>query len=229
MLGGRAPEIFDGETLREISEQVREGLGELQRAYPNMLHRLRETLLAELQVPNASPPLLAELRARADNIHRISGDHRLEAFVVRLAQFRGTDGDMESVASMAINKPARDWVDADIDRVTIELADMSQQFVRAEVFAHVKGRRNKRHAMAVVVGMGGRAKPVHDEFNVTDRERGQVDSLIEQLDNALKDSGEARRNVILAALAELSAKHLKAAATPQRVQISKNKRAASQP
>ena len=227
LMGGSEKGILDGEVLREISEQIREGLRELQLAYPRMLHRLRETLLAELQVPNASTPLLAELRARADNIHRISGDHRLEAFVVRLAQFHGTDGDMESVGSMAINKPARDWVDADIDRATIELAEMSQQFVRAEVFAHVKGRRNKRHAMAVVVGMGGRAKPVHDEFDVTDRERGQVDSLIEQLDNALKESGEARRNVILAALAELSAKHLKATTTPQLVQVSKNNRAGS--
>lgn len=227
LMGGSETEVLDGGALRAISERVREGLVELRQAYPSMLHRLRETLLAELQVPNASASLLAELRARADNIHRISGDHRLEAFVVRLAQFHGTDGDMESVASMAVNKPARDWVDADIDRATIELADMAQQFVRAEVFAHVKGRRNKRHAMAVVVGMGGRAKPVHDEFDVTDRERGQVDSLIEQLDNALKDSGEARRNVILAALAELSAKHLKATATPQLVQVSKNKRAVS--
>ena len=229
LVGGRAPEVLDGAGLREISKQVREGLRELQRAYPNMLHRLRETLLAELQVHNASPPMLAELRARADNIRRISGDHRLEAFVVRLAQFHGTDEGMESLASMAINKPARDWVDADIDRATIELAAMAQQFIRAEVFAHVKGRRNKRHAMAVVVGMGGRTKPVHDEFDVTDRERGEVDTLIKRLDTVLKDSGEARRNVILAALAELSAEHLKAAATPQRVPASKNKRAASQP
>lgn len=227
LMGGSETEILDGEVLQEISEQIRAGLRELQLAYPRMLYRLRETLLAELQVPNASTPLLAELRIRADNIRRISGDNRLEAFVMRLAQFHGVDEDMESLASMAINKPARDWVDTDVERATIELADMAQQFIRAEVFAHVKGRRSKRHAMAVVVGMGGRAKPVHDEFDVTDRERGQVDSLIKQLDNALKDSGEARRNVILAALAELSAKHLKAVTTPQLVQVSKNNRAVS--
>ena len=48
--------------LRTISDNVREGLSELQQAYPAMLHRLREILLSELQVPNASAPMLAELR-----------------------------------------------------------------------------------------------------------------------------------------------------------------------
>ena len=42
------------ETLGAISNNVHEGLSELEQAYPVMLHRLRETLLTELQVPNAS-------------------------------------------------------------------------------------------------------------------------------------------------------------------------------
>ena len=155
---------------------MREGLRELREAYPSMLHRLRETLLAELEVPNASPPMLAELRARAENIRQLGGDHRLEAFIVRLGQFQGSNEDMESLASMATNKPARNWVDSDIDRAAVELAQLAQQFIRAEVFAHVKGRPDKRHAMAVVVSMGGRPTPVHDEFDITDLERGEVDA-----------------------------------------------------
>ena len=46
---------------------------------------------------------------------------------------------MESLASMATNKPARNWVDSDINRAAVELAQLAQQFIRAEVFAHVKG------------------------------------------------------------------------------------------
>ena len=205
-------ELGEEEALRRIEDHMREGLMELRQAYPVMLHRLRETLLAELQVPNASPPMLAELRARAENIRQLGGDHRLEAFVVRLAQFQGGDEDMESLASMATNKPSRNWVDSDIDRAAVELAELAQQFNRAEIFARVKGRPDKRHAMAVVVGMGGRPTPVHDEFDITDLERGGVDALIAQVDTALNRSGEKRRNIILAALAELSARYLKAAA-----------------
>ena len=44
----------DAAALGTIANNVHEGLAELQQAYPSMLHRLRETLLTELQVPNAS-------------------------------------------------------------------------------------------------------------------------------------------------------------------------------
>ena len=200
--------VSEEEATQQIADQVRAGLMELQQAYPAMLNRMRETLLAELQVPYASPAMLAELRDRAENIRELGGDHRLEAFIVRLARFEACDEDMESLAGMATNKPPRDWVDPDIDRASIELAEMAQRFVRAESFARVKGRRDKRHAMAVVVGMGGRPTPVHAEFDVADQDRAEVEALIGRMDAALQKSGESRRNIILAALAELSARYL---------------------
>ena len=200
--------VGEEEATQQIAGQVRAGLLELQQAYPAMLNRMRETLLAELQVPHASPAMLAELRDRAENIRELGGDHRLEAFIVRLARFEGCNKDMESLAGMAINKPPRDWVDPDIDRASIELAEMAQRFVRAESFARVKGRRDKRHAMAVVVGMEGRPTPVHAEFHVTDRDRPEVNALTGRMDTVLRKSGESRRNIILAALAELSARYL---------------------
>ena len=49
-------------------------------------------------------------------------------------------------------------------------------------------------------------------FDITDLERGGVDALIAEVDEALEHSGEKRRNIILAALAELSARYLRAAA-----------------
>ena len=198
-------ELSQEETLQRISDHVRNGLSELQQCYPAMLHRLRETLLAELQVPNASAPMLAELRTRAENVRDLGGDHRLEAFIIRLSQFDGADTDMESLASMATNKPARNWVDSDIDRATVELADMAQRFMRIEALAHVKGRANMRHALAVTVGMAGRPATIHDEFDITELERSEVDALILGIQGALRSNGEDRRNVILAALAEVSA------------------------
>ena len=193
---------------RHTTRQVREGLTELHQAYPTMLNRMRETLLAELQVPNASTSMLTELRARAANIRELGGDHRLEAFIIRLAQFEGRDEDMEGLASLAVNRPPRDWIDPDIDRASVELAELAQQFLRAEAFARVKGRPDKRHAMAVVVGMGGQPKLVHDEFEITDLDQPEVRALIECVDAALRDNGQERRNIILAALAELSAQYL---------------------
>ncbi len=201
-------ELDNEDSLRHIADNVRSGLIELQDAYPAMLRRLREALLTELQVPNASPQLLAELRARAENIRQLSGDHRQEAFILRLSHFYGSDQDMESLASMAANKPPPTWVDADIDRAAVALAEMAQQFNHLESFAHVKGRADKRHAMAVTVGMNGQRATVQDVFDVTDLEHAEVEQLIERLEKALEDCGEQRRNIVLAALAALSARFL---------------------
>ena len=216
--------LADNRDVHRVIESVRDGLEELVRAYPDMLHRLRDAMLSELEVPNVSPQSLAELRDHAENIRQLAGDFRLEAFVGRLSQFDGSDQSFEGIASLAANKPPRDWVDTDLDQAAIELADLSQKFLRAEIFARVKGRPNKRHALAVVVGMGGRPTSASGEFAITDLERGEVEALIEKVDEVLGHSGERQRNIILATLAELSAKYLKAAAETPSTEKSEQKK-----
>ena len=205
LLSGRNGQPSD-QSLEEVATLVREGLVEMQQAYPEMLRRFRDTLLEELQVPNSSSAMLTELRNRAENVKDLAGDHRLEAFVIRLCEFDASDGDMESLASMAANKPARSWVDSDIDRATVEIADLAQRFMRAESFAHVKGRRDRRHSMAVTVGLAGRPVTMFDEFEITNLDRTDVDGLIVKMRRTL---GQEERHIILAALAELSADYLK--------------------
>ena len=211
-LGGDISQI-DEEALHHVVINVRDGLTELVKAYPSMLHRLRDTLLSELDVHNISPQSLNELRNRAENIRQVEGDFKLEAFIGRISQFNDTGASIEDIASLAANKPPRHWIDPDLDRTTVEIAELSQKFLRAELYARVKDRPDKRHAMAVVVGMDGRPTPVHEEFAVADMDRNQVDLLIKQVKSALEYSGERRRNIILAALAELSALYLKQAAS----------------
>lgn len=196
------------DTPARIADRIRQGLTELVEAWPALLHRLRELLLSELQVPNSSPAMLAELRARAENIRELGGDHHLEAFIVRLSRFEGSDDDIEGLASLAINKPPQVWVDPDIDRATLEIAAMAQRFLRAETFARVKGRTEKRHSMALVVGMEGAPSTLHDEFAVGDLDRPQVEALTSRLEAVLGDTEQVRREVVLAALVEVSARFL---------------------
>ena len=204
------------EELRRVIESVRDGLEELVLAYPSMLHRLRDLMLAELQVPNVSPQSLAELRDRAENIRQLAGDFRLDAFVGRLSQFDGSDESVEGIASLAANKPPRDWVDPDLDQAAIELADMAQKFLRAETYARVKGRPDKRQAMAVVIGIDGRPAPLVEEFDIADSDRATVNDLIERVTITLEQSDISRGSIILAALAELSTRYMQKAPPAQR-------------
>ena len=208
--------LANEDDLRRVIGSVREGLEELVQAYPSMLHRLRDIMLAELQVPNVSPQALTELRERAENIRQLTGDFRLNAFVGRLSQFDGSDERFEGIASLAANKPPRDWVDPDLDQAAIELADMAQRFLRAETYARVKGRPDKRQAMAVVIGMDGRPAPLLEEFEIADSDRAAVNDIIERVAAALGEADTSRGSIILAALAELSTRYMQKPPTPQR-------------
>lgn len=213
----------DKKGLRRITKNMREGLEELVAAYPAMLHRLRDIMLAELRVPNTSRSSMDELRVRAENIRQISGDFRVEAFVGRLSVFEGDDTAFEGVASLAANKPPHTWVDPDLDRATLEIADLSRKFVRAETFAEVQGRTEKRQSMAVIMPIRGRSIPVLREFDIADADRVSVDAMIQTIEQTLKEIGTNRQGIILAALSEILVEMEQSA--PERERKSKTKKA----
>ena len=191
-----------------VTTSVGEALRELLQAYPSMLNRLQESLLTELQVPNLSAPMLAELRRRAENVQGLSADHRQEAFAVRLAQFSGIEQDIEGLISLSVSKPPANWTDTDTDGAAVALAELARDFVRFEAFAHVKGRPDKRHAIAVIVGMNGQHAPLHREFDVLDTERPAIEFLVHTLEASLTDCNEPNERLVLAALAELSSRRI---------------------
>lgn len=220
-----AGEIEAERDLRRVVTEVRQGLGELAQAYPEMLHRLRDSMLSELQVPNIASQALATLRERAENIRQLAGDFHLDAFVGRLSQFNGSDEGFEGIASLAASKPPRDWVDPDLDKAALELADLSQQFLKAETYARVKGRPDKRQAIAVVIGIqGGRPAPMLEEFHVADTDRAAIEDVITRVSGALEQADTTRRNLILAALAEISARYM---AEPDETKSNRKRRAST--
>ena len=216
LLEGRKANASNAQDVQKIVSVMNEGLQELVLAYPSMLHRLRDMMLDELQVPNLSRQSLSELGDRAINVKELSGDFRLDAFVGRVAQYDGSDTGFEGIASLAANKPPRDWVDPDIDHATLEIADMAHKFLRAETFTRIKGRPEKRQAMAVVVGMEGKPTPLLEEFDVIDSDRAAINDLIERVSTALETVDINSRSIILAALAELSARYMQKPDKPKK-------------
>src|SRR5690625_4494098 len=196
-------DIKDDKIALGIVELTRQVLKELVEAYPKMLERILNLLQTELKVPNFSPQSLSDLRARAENIKQISGDFRLDAFSNRLAVFDGTELAIEGIGSLAANKPPRDWVDADLNKALIEVAEMAQKFIKTETFAHVQGKETKRETVTVIVNQGGRLQPFEANFNVSEQEQEQVDGLIKQLKSSL-DNKDLTAQILLSAFARLS-------------------------
>ena len=200
--------VLNEDNIQQITSGLKEGLEELVTAYPSMLHRLRDLMLTELQVPNSAPRALADLRNRATNIKQLSGNFRLEAFVGRIVEFDGTDFSFESIASLVTNKSPRDWNDADLNQAQIETVDMAQEFLRNELYTRVKGRPINRESISVLIGKNNQPTPIHSEFEVTNVERERAGELAENIVTILETSGEIGRNVILAALADLSTRYM---------------------
>ena len=120
----------------------------------------------------------------------------------------GDPVDLSEIPHEPVNKPARSWVDSDIDRATVEIAEMARKFMRMESLAHVKGRPDRRHSLAVTVGIGGMPVTAHREFDVTDPDRPEVEALVAEVQRALTLRGESETDVVLAALAEISAAYI---------------------
>lgn len=192
-----------------VITSMRKGLGELVQAYPKMLHELRDNMLTELRVMNTTPQALSKLRERAENIRNLSGDFQLDAFIGRLSQFTGSDEGFESIASLAANKPPRNWTDPDLNKVAVDLADLSQRFVKAETFARVKGRKNKRRSIAVIIGMDeDRPSPLQKEFDIDISDNPTIKKVVKSVSDALDKADVHEHTLILAALAETIAKRI---------------------
>jgi hypothetical protein len=190
-------------TPHEIGREVKIWLGELTSAYPSMLEGLKNLILKEL-AHEAGGTDLARLRARAANLRDLTGDLRFNAFVLRLAQFTGAATDIEAIASIAADRHTKDWTDADKDKSAFGIATLCAQFLKAEALAHVKGRRSKRTALALVVGRDQGPQSVYKEFSISDDEARTVTDVVQAVHRVMESFDAKSRNVLLAALAELS-------------------------
>ncbi|UVC19383.1 ATP-binding protein (plasmid) [Mesorhizobium onobrychidis] len=187
-------------TVPKIVALLQEGMRELQTAYGTMLGEINTLLMAELKASDAG---FAVLRERARRIIGLTGNYRLDAFATRLSTYNGELDALEGLASLAANKPPRDWVDRDVDAARVEIAALAQQFLRGEAFAHVGGRRLERFAIAVYMSDPSRAALVAPEINLDGAALRRARSLAMTLHSTLGD--DVPRDVAIAAAAELMA------------------------
>jgi hypothetical protein len=188
-------------SLKELLAVLQTSLNEIANVYAQTLRHFASTLLRELGVqPDAGGIEL--LGQRAARIHGLTGDFRLEALVSRLTAYSGSLADIEGIASLAANKPPRDWSDNDVDRAELESADMAQRFNRAEAFARVKGRQDGRHSVAFVVGLDRTPELASREFDISEIERLDVLKLAREI-RALTDADGVSEEIVLAAIAHV--------------------------
>lgn len=182
-----------------VREQLQQLLDELSNQYPTRLELFHQQLLRELD-SDGDPELI---RARARQLQGATGDLRLSAFAARLAVFSGRQEDVEGIVSLAINKSTKDWGDTDLAQAHIELADLCQKFLRAELYQRIDGRAPQRVAIGVLVGDGRKSPARLMEVELSKADGDAVHRVADQLERLLR-STPMGRSVAVAALAEVA-------------------------
>ncbi|STI78191.1 Uncharacterised protein [Escherichia coli] len=85
-----------------------------------------------------------DLKMRAKVVSGISGDFRFDAFSTRLKDLDEHNESIESILSLAANKPPRLWSDNDINVALIEIATWAKKFKKWKSYLQLKIEAYKR-------------------------------------------------------------------------------------
>jgi hypothetical protein len=116
------PAIFEEGNAKVTAPGIEAALAELSAAYPRMMEELSQKMMRAL---GYAEPEFDDVHRRAGVVADLTGDLRVDAFTARLATYCGDISELEAIASLAINRPPRDWTDRDPDQAALALANFA--------------------------------------------------------------------------------------------------------
>lgn len=168
-----------------------------EQSYPALLAEMRVALAKALGIDADSFSGIAE---RVAIIKGLTNDYNFDAFADRAAALELGSGDLESMVSVLLHRPARNWSDRDRDEALTEIARYGRRFRELEALATVRDRRTHTEALALVVGLDPKTPPLMRSFVLSDNEKAAAAGLADHIVRTLR-SRDADGTLHLAALA----------------------------
>lgn len=196
------PTLLEAQDPATLNTRLQAVTDELSGAYHCMLTSVHVHLLEALDHGERQ---LDDLCKRAATVKGMTGDFKLDAFATRLETYDKSDETIESLISLAIDKPQAAWVDRDIDAAMARLAEWAVAFRKAETMAPLRGRPSTRRVIGVVFG-ASHGQDATGFVDISDTDTPAIDRLVKQF---LAEAQGERKEVILAALAEAGAMMVK--------------------
>lgn len=192
------PTVLNTRHPAELASKIADITGELTEAFEKRLREVERRLFAAIDYDADMP----QLNLRGKTVSGVGSDFKLDAFATRLSEYQGTLDDVEGLLMLAVGKPSRDWTDNDINAGEVQLLSWAMDFRRLESLAEVRGRPATRRAIGVV--FGGK-HTVTGTFDVSEKDNLAIQTLATSL-LAQMAAGKIKREIFLAALAEVGAK-----------------------
>ena len=178
-------DVRDETALKKVIETVTECLDELIGFQDKAMNDLKSHLLQEVGLSHNDRDAFEQLSNRASNIKKMAGDNRMETFITNLISLSPDVSSFERLAGMLLNKPAKLWIDNDVERLFVEATNYCRRFNTLETMAHIKGRTGSRQAISVVMQLSSSSDLKHIDLELSDTEKQGAIALSEKLKNLL--------------------------------------------
>jgi len=193
--------------LRSFLSVLRASLGELQRAYDELLVEICGAIGVAFGVSVHIAELRPELQRRAEHLRNWVVEPSVKTFAVRAAasELDNTSW-LESVAALLGEKPPPMWRDHDRARFEVALSKVSRLFGHLEALAYHKGAFLEPETDTIRVGITTRgAEELERVVRIPRDSRKVLDRLEADIRRALGDAADkGTRDIAVAALARVT-------------------------
>lgn len=196
------PEAFGDRLSPDL---VFQGLVSCETSYSDLLGELRQALARALGIDVDSFGGISE---RAATIKGLTNDYAFDAFADRAGAIEQGTGDLESLVSVLLHRPARNWSDRDREEALTEIARFGRRFRELEALAVVRDRKSHTEALALVVGLDPKTPPLMRSFVLSEKEKKAAATLADRVVAELRSddkSGRLRLAALARAVAMLAA------------------------
>ncbi|NDF11599.1 MAG: hypothetical protein EB060_02120 [Proteobacteria bacterium] len=177
-------------------------VSELKACYDTLLDDVKANIFKAIGIEENSPESLALLKKRCEIVVGTSGDFRLDAFARRLSAADTGNKWMEGIASLATNKPSREWTDSDIDKANLELFELAKRFCRVELYAQTKKKQPGAMALTMFIEEGATVAEYSKSVYLNGSSHKYNELVVDKVRRAIEDVCEDS-NVRALVIAEL--------------------------
>ena len=127
-------------TVDAFFAALRQHLGELQMAYPNLLARVEQILVKVLSLPSVSTELRATLSDKAKWLLPLTAESKVKAFLLRASDTVLDHQDwIVSLATHLVQKPPSAWRDVDEQQFSLQLLILGRRLRSIEALTLATG------------------------------------------------------------------------------------------
>lgn len=162
------PKVLGTTEADVILTQLTAAIEELESALGIKVRKITDTLFKALE---EQPGNYKSIKQRATRLKGLTGDPELNGFILRLADYDGSEDQQLQLVATAARKQLKDLTDADLKSAENQLLSWSLEFKRLELLSVLSGRSKGKYMLNLAYGLSDKEESTVIQFDVSDENR----------------------------------------------------------